>query len=71
MKMLKTENGVSEGETSIGSMGKDVKKELLYDDDEAKKLIQKREEALKKKHGKDYKMSFGDILKTGAFAFKE
>jgi len=85
VKMLKAENGSGEKETETEAKEKSAprftgipelgvpgsQREMRFEDEEVKKRIEKRKGQIEKKHGKNVKMSFLDILETGAFAYKD
>lgn len=81
IKMLKIENGTEKTETTgkapsrfttIPELGiPNSQREMKFSDGEVKKRIDKRKALIEKKHGKRTKMSFLDILETGAFAYKD
>jgi len=82
VKMLKIENGADETLkttekvpsrfSSIPELGiPNSQREMRFSDEEVKKRIEKRKSLIEKKHGKKTKMSFLDILETGAFAYKD
>lgn len=75
LRLLKMENGTGNEMTPEDRVGQErngVKgsQNVLLDDEAARIVIAKRDAALKKAKGKDYKMSFFDLTKTGVFQLK-